>query len=96
MENWFLVPRFERILIQKSTNKLYTNHNIARNNYKPVVVVLTKDSLVDEKIPIKKIRSKSVVLSKPLRKGELVMIGYEYWVGCEYNDEDEFLQKYVY
>lgn len=95
MESWFLVPRFERTLIQKSTNKLYTNHNIARNNYKPVVVILTKDGLVNDKILIKKIRSKSVVLSKPLRKGELVMISYEYWVGCESNNEDEFLQKYV-
>lgn len=94
MESWFLVPRIERTLIKKSTNKLYTNYNIASSNYKPVVITLTKDG-VDDKIPIKKIRSKSVVLSRPLRNGECVQIIYEYWVGCEYNDEDEFLQKYV-
>lgn len=95
MESWFLVPRIERTLIKKSTNKLYTNHNIARSNYKPVVITLAKDGLVDDKIPIKKIRSKSVVLSKPLRNGDCVQIIYEYWVSCESNDEDEFLQKYV-
>jgi uncharacterized protein YllA (UPF0747 family) len=94
MESWFLVPRIERTLIKKSINKLYTNHNIARRNYKPVVVTLTKDG-VDDKIPIKKIRSKSVVLSKPLRNGDCVQIVYEYWVGCESNGVDEFLQKYV-
>ena len=94
MESWFLVPRIERTLIKKSTNKLYTNHNIARSNYKPVVITLTKDG-VDNKIPIKKIRSKSVVLSKSLRNGDCVQIIYEYWVSCESNDEDEFLKKYV-
>ena len=94
MESWFLVPRIERTLIKKSTNKLYTNHSIARSNYKPVVITLTKDG-VDNKIPIKKIRSKSVVLSKSLRNGDCVQIIYEYWVSCESNDEDEFLKKYV-
>ena len=94
MESWFLVPRIERTLIKKSTNKLYTNHNIARSNYKPVVITLTKDG-VDNKIPIKKIRSKSVVLRKSLRNGGCVQIIYEYWVSCESNDEDEFLKKYV-
>lgn len=94
MESWFLVPRIERTLIKKSINKLYTNHNIARSNYKPVVVTLIKDG-VDDKIPIKKIRSKSVVLSKPLRNGDCVQIVYEYWVGYESNGVDEFLQKYV-
>lgn len=93
--SWFLVPRIERTLIKKNTNKLYTNHNIARSNCKPVVITLAKDSLVDDKIPIKKIRSKSVVLSKPLRNGDCVQIVYEYWVGCESNGKDEFLQKYV-
>lgn len=95
MESWFLVPRIERTLIKKSTNKLYTNHNIARSNYKPVVITLAKDGFVEDKIPIKKIRSKSVVLSKPLRNGDRVQIIYEYWIGCKFNDEDEFLQKYV-
>ena len=95
MEGWFLVPRIERTLIKKSTNKLYTDYNIARSNYKPVVITLAKDGLVENKIPIKKIRSKSVVLSEPLRNGDYVQIIYEYWVGCESNDEDEFLQKYV-
>ena len=95
MEGWFLVPRIERTLIKKSTNKLYTDYNIARSNYKPVVITLAKDGLVENKIPIKKIRSKSVVLSEPLRNGDHVQIIYEYWVGCESNDEDEFLQKYV-
>ena len=95
MESWFLVPYIECTLIKKKINKLYTNHNIAKSNYYPVIVKLAKDGLVDDKIPIKKIRSKSVVLSKPLRKGDRVQIMYEYWVGCEYNNEDEFLQKYV-
>lgn len=95
MEGWFLVPYIERTLIKKKINKLYTNHNIAKSNYYPVVVTLAKDGLVDDKIPIKRIRSKSVVLSKPLRKGDRVQIIYEYWIGCKSNDEDEFLQKYI-
>lgn len=95
MEGWFLVPYIERTLIKKKTNKLYTKRNIARSNYKPVVVTLAKDGLVDDKIPIKKIRSKSIVLSKPLREGDKVQIIYEYWVGCKSDSEDQFLQKYV-
>lgn len=78
MESWFLVPRFERSLICKDTTRLYTRKRICKHT-KPIVCTLTKDGATSRKIPVKKARTKSVVLAEPLRKGELVMIGYEYW-----------------
>lgn len=85
MESWFLVPYVERTLLKKDTDKLYTTHHITTNHYKPVVFILqmVQGELVEIKIPIKRIRSKSVFLAKPLKKGQRVTIMYEYYYGSK-------------
>ena len=70
-EAWFLVPFVLSMMVTKDTNKIYVPHKIATGDFKPSVVIMAQDGLDGRKIPIKKIRSKSIVLKKPVRKGVL-------------------------
>lgn len=75
MKDLFLVDQFERTIIYKDTAKLYTRAKISRK-HPPVVCVLDLSGALGRKIPIKKIRTKSVVLAEYLHKGDVVMIAY--------------------
>ncbi len=78
-KSWFLVPTFVRTLIRKDTNKFYVPSRISCNQSEPVMCVLDASGGIGRRIPIKKVRTKSVVLSEPLRKGDVAMIAYERW-----------------
>lgn len=42
MESWFLVPRFERVLIRKDTTKFYTQKRISCERTEPIVCTLAR------------------------------------------------------
>jgi hypothetical protein len=79
MKDWFLVPTFKRLRIPKDTNKFYTQSRISRNRSEPVMCILDESGGIAERVSIKRVRTKSVVLADPLRKGDVVMIAYERW-----------------
>lgn len=82
-EDWVLVLHILRMTVTRDTNKIYVPHKIAVSDFKPSVVIINQYGLVRRKIPIKKIRSKSLVLKKPIRKHECIMVAYEHWErGC--------------
>lgn len=95
MENWFLVPRFERVLICKDTTKFYTQKRISYRQTKPIVCTLARDGAMSRKIPVKRVRAKSVVLAEPLRKGELAMVGYEYWSYGRVEERDGNISVFI-
>lgn len=78
-ESWFLVPTFVRTLICKDTNKFYVRSRISCNRSEPIMCVLNISGGIGRRIPIKKVRTKSVVLSEPLKKNDVAMIAYERW-----------------
>ena len=78
-ESWFLVLFILRTTVTRDTNKIYVPHKIAIIDFQPSVVIINQYGLVRRKIPIKKIRSKSIVLKKPVRKHERIMVAYEHW-----------------
>ena len=81
-ESWFLVPYVLRMKISKDTNKIYVPHRIATNKFQTSVVIINQYGLIHHKILIKKIRAKSIVLKSLVRKGERIMVVYEYWDKC--------------
>lgn len=95
MESWFLVPRFERVLIRKDTTKFYTQKRISCGRTKPIVCTLARDGAMSQKIPVKRVRAKSVVLAEPLRKGELAMIGYERWAYGRVEERDGNISAFI-
>lgn len=95
MESWFLVPQFEKVLICKDTIKLYTQKRISCRRTKPIVCTLARDGLMSRKIPVKRVRAKSVVLAEALRKGELVMVGYERWAYGRVEERDGNISAFI-
>ena len=95
MECWFLVPRFEKVLIRKETTKFYTQKRISCGRTKPIVCTLARDGAMSRKIPVKRVRAKSVVLAEPLRKGELAMIGYEHWAYGRVEERDDNISVFI-
>lgn len=50
---------------------------------------------MSRKIPVKRVRAKSVVLAEPLRKGELAMIGYERWAYGRVEERDGNISAFI-
>ena len=78
-ESWFLQTYFLTIIVKRDTNKIYVPHRIAISDFKPSVMIINQYGHIRRKIPIKKIRSKSFVLNKPVKTNERIMVVYEYW-----------------
>ena len=78
-ESWFLQTHFLTMIVDRDTNKIYVPHRIAISDFKPSVMIINQYGHIRRRIPIKKIRSKSIVLKKPVRKGERIMVAYENW-----------------
>lgn len=96
MKSWFLIPTFKRYVIHKDTNKLYVSSRISCSYTIPVVSVLDLSGGIGRRIPIKKIRTKSIVLTETLRKGDTVMIGYECWKYLNYKQHDNIIEVFMY
>ena len=79
MKDWFLVPTFKHSIIPKDTDKFYTQSRISHNRSEPVMYILDESGDIAKEVSIKRVRTKSVILTEPLRKGDVVMIAYERW-----------------
>lgn len=91
-ESWFLVPIICDMVIHRNTNKVYVPYKIVKSNMLRVVAVNEQYRIL-RKIPIKQVRTKSIVLQKKLHKGDHIQVIYEHW---ERNEELDFTLKVIH
>lgn len=73
--NYLIIPCIYTQKILKDTNKIYLPHRIYGSEIR--VCTLTENGANKELLPIKRVRTKSIVLSNKVCKGEIFFCIYE-------------------
>ena len=80
-QEWYRIPVIRSVPITKNnTNKIYVKNKISKTSQ--VSVWVSKDGCIGREIPIKNIRSKSIVLKEKLTKDMIIYVAYYYWAIC--------------